>query len=147
MRDRYRAPASEPARGLLFGTLEVMRTRAVLACLALLAIAGCNTPSIPIPPPEPANMVFEVDVAVGESTFRYPPNDNYADAIVFVFNRDAGTGVIDTARSDGSVGPTAPFPTEDGDEIAVTFEAEEQVVSTCIVLRDGAASGTEYCGY
>jgi len=124
-----------------------MRIRATLTCLVLLAIAGCNTPSIPIPPPEPASMEFEVDVAVGESTFSYPMNSNYSDAIVYVFNRDAGTGVIDTARGDGSVGPTAPFPTEEGDEIAVTFEAEEQVVSTCIVLRDGAASGTEYCGY
>ncbi len=120
---------------------------AVLVFLMLAAIGGCNTPSIPIPPPSPEAMVFEVDIAVGESTFEYPPDSNYIDAIVYVFNRDAGTGVIDTARSDGSVGPTAPFPTEDGDEIAVTFEAEAQVVSTCIVLRDGAVSGTEYCGY
>jgi len=120
---------------------------AVLAFLMLAALGGCNTPSIPIPPPSPEAMQFEVDIAVGESTFEYPANSNYAEAIVYVFNRDAGTGVIDTARIDGSVGPTAPFPTEDGDEISVTFEAEAQVVSTCVVLRDGGVSGTEYCGY
>lgn len=125
-----------------------MRIRAALLVLLLALIgAGCVTPSIPIPPPEPANMVFDLDLELGESTFSYPANSNYADAVVYVFNRDAGTGVIDTARADGSVGPTAAFPTAEGDEIAITFEAEQQVVSTCIVLRDGAASGTEYCGY
>lgn len=120
---------------------------ATLVLLLAAVLGGCNTPSIPIPPPSPEAMEFEIDVAVGEGTFSYPADSNYADAIVYVFNRDAGTGVIDTARADGSVGPTAPFPTEDGDEIAVTFEAELQVVSTCIVLDEDGVSGTEYCGY
>ncbi len=125
-----------------------MRTRALLLLLlATLLGAGCNTPSIPIPPPSPGAMEFEIDTAAGEGTFSYPADSNYSEAVVFVFNRDAGTGIIDTARLDGSIGPTAPFPTEDGDEIAVTIEAEQQVVSTCIVLRDGGASATEYCGY
>ena len=57
--------------------------RALLLALALAGLAGCITPSIPIPPPEADRMVFELDVDVGTGTFAYPPNDNYADAIVY----------------------------------------------------------------
>lgn len=123
--------------------------RPLLVLLAVLGLSagGCITPSIPIPPPSPEAMVFEVDVDTGAATFSYPPTDIYAGAIVYVFNRTAGVGVIDTARDDGGVGPTAPFPAALDDEIAVTFETEDQVVSTCVVLQDGGAVGSSYCGY
>ncbi len=92
-------------------------TAALAALAAVLALGGCITPSIPIPPPEPTAMIFEIDVEVGLATFSYDDEPNYADAVVYVYNRDLGVGVIATARSDGSVGPTAPFPAEAGNEI------------------------------
>ncbi len=103
---------------------------------ALVALVGsCVTPSIPIPPPDPEKMVFGVDTTGGTSTFRYPPEQNYADAIVYVFNRTVGEGVITTAHGDGSVAETPAFPAHYGDEVNVTFEAAAQVASTCVVLR------------
>jgi hypothetical protein len=124
-----------------------MRAPARYALLVLLAMAGagCITPSIPIPPPDADYMTFEVDLGAGTATFTYDPDPDFADAIVHVFNRSQGMGVIDTARDDGSVGPTAPFPAALGDEIAVTFETDEDVVSTCVILREGTPDGTQVC--
>jgi hypothetical protein len=113
-----------------------MRTLCKLAVLAaLLGLASCITPSIPIPPPSPDRMEFEVDITAGTSTFSYPPEDNYSDAVVYVFNRTVGEGIITTANADGSISATPPFPANFGDEVAVTIEAEAQTVGTCVVLR------------
>jgi hypothetical protein len=111
--------------------------RTVVAIVVLVAaLAGCVTPSIPIPPPDPQQMTFELDVEAGQGTFEYPPNSNYGDAIVYVYNRTVGEGIITTARADGSVGPSQPFPARLDDEIAVTFESDAQVAGTCVVLTE-----------
>jgi hypothetical protein len=117
-----------------------------LAILALVfGLSACITPSIPIPPPEPSSMTFAVDAQGGTVTFRYAAEPNYANAVVYIFNRNLGTGVITTARADGSVGPTAPFPAALGHNVAVTFETPEVSVTTCVVVREGAPSAVEYC--
>ena len=111
---------------------------------ALIALLGaCFTPSIPIPPPEASAITFEIDTSAGVATFHYPPSARYADALVYVFNRTQGRGIIELARPDGSIGPTAPFPAVIDDEVAITIEAEEQAVSICVVVREGPP--TQYC--
>jgi hypothetical protein len=123
-----------------------MRALARYALLAVLAIAGagCITPSIPIPPPDADRMEFAL-VEGGAATFVYEGDPLFADAIVYIYNRDNGNGVIATANGNGMVGPTEPFAAELGDEIAVTFETEEYVVSTCVILREGTPDGTQVC--
>jgi hypothetical protein len=119
-----------------------------LASLVFIGLAACVTPSIPIPPPDPALMTFHFETIPGEvptATFSYPPRDNYIDSIVFVYNRDTGTGIIERAHDDGSVGPTAPLAVNIGDPVVVSFQREDQTVSTCIRVRDGAQSATDYC--
>jgi hypothetical protein len=122
------------------------RIALILALGAALAVgcASCVTPSIPIPPPEAQNMSFTVDPSVGTATFQYAASVNYGGARVYVFNRTQGQGIIDTAREDGSVGPTAPFPAAIADEVSITFETDEQAVSTCVVVREGVPS--QICG-
>jgi hypothetical protein len=117
----------------------MLRATLVLA-LATLG-AACITPSIPIPPPDPERMQFDVDLQLGTGTFSYPPDDNYSRAFVYVFNRDQEEGVITVANDDGSVDPTDPFPVDSGDDILISFETDEQVVSTCVTVRDGEPSG------
>ena len=90
-------------------------------------------------------MSFEVDVAGGTASFAYDPVADYAGAVVYVFNRDAGQGVITTADGDGGVAPTEPFPAAEGDEIVVSFELESQIASTCVRLRDGQSSSNLEC--
>ncbi len=93
-------------------------------------------------------MTFKITgLGTGESraSFEYPPEANYAGATVFVFNRERGVGIISTAEADGSVGPTQPVAADVGEQIVVTFERDDQTVSTCIRLREGAQSATDYC--
>jgi hypothetical protein len=117
------------------------------ATVLALALSGCLTPSVPIPPPEPEKMSFEVDLDIGAASFAYDPDPSYAFAVVYVFNRDQGIGVIDTARADGSVGPTESFAAVEDDQIVVTFEGSEGTIgSTCVLLSDGQSSSARECG-
>lgn len=133
------------ARPLLLNRGVRLRVSAALVWLALVwALAGCITPSIPIPPPDPEQMTFDVTVDTGSATFSYSPSP-YDGAIVYVLNRATGSGVIDKARDDGSVGPTLPFPAKLGDSIIVSFERDSQTASTCIVVRQGRQSSADLC--
>jgi hypothetical protein len=122
--------------------------RVVLGCLgalALGAVTGCVTPTIPIPPPEPEKIAFQVDTDLGVARFTYDAFPSYANAIVYVFNRDGGTGVITTAEPDGSVAPTDPFAGQAGDEVVVTFELDGDLGSTCVTLQNGQSSSANEC--
>jgi hypothetical protein len=116
--------------------------RLAIACL----VGGCITPSIPIPPPEPELMQFDVDGATSSATFTYPANINYENSILYLYNRDQGVGIIEATRPDGSVGPTRPLSAELGNQIVVAFQRDDLSVSTCIRLRDGAQSRFDRCG-
>ena len=121
--------------------------RCSLAIAAVIGLGSCITPSIPIPPPDPSLMEFAVTGTGNDTsaTFTYPANQNYRGSIVFVYNRDRGLGIIEAARPDGSVGPTQPVQAALGEQIVVTFQREDQTVSTCIRLRNGMQSSTDYC--
>jgi hypothetical protein len=120
---------------------------AAAGVIAGLLLGGCITPSIPIPPPDPVLMTFVVtgDGANTTATFAYPANVNYRGSLVFVYNRDRGLGIIEATRPDGSVGPTQPVQAAIGEQIVVTFEREDQTISTCVRLRNGSQSSTDYC--
>jgi hypothetical protein len=123
----------------------VTMRRWALSVAVAAGLFACAAPSVPIPPPQPERMSFEVDVAGGTARFSYEPVADYAGAVVYVFNRDAGQGVITTADGDGGVAPTEPFPAAEGDEIVVSFELESQIASTCVRLRDGQSSSSLEC--
>ena len=122
--------------------------RSIGLIVLVLGFAGCVTPSIPIPPPDPALMTFAVTVdgQTSTATFAYPPKADYGDAIVYVFNRDQGVGIIEQARPDGSVGPTRPVSAQVNEQIVVSFQLEDQTVSRCIRLRDGQQDPNNHCG-
>lgn len=119
---------------------------AALACL-VAGVAGCVTPSIPIPPPDPTLMTFQVtgDGTATQASFAYPATNNYVGTVVFIYNRDKGVGIIEDAHVDGSVGPTAPLAAEIGNQVVVSFQREDTTVSTCVRLRQGPQSGLDYC--
>ena len=126
------------------GYTTVIR-RLAISGLLTLGLAGCITPSIPIPPPEPTAMTFSVNAVEGFAQFQYRATDRFAYAVVYVFNDDQGRGIIDTARADGSVGPTPPFPAAAGDRIFVTFEVDDQSVSSCVRVREGTPTADDIC--
>ena len=134
-------------RSLLFSPPVMRSLVAIAGVVTGLLLGGCITPSIPIPPPDPVLMTFLVmgDGANTTATFSYPADHNYVGSIVFVYNRDRGLGIIEATRPDGSVGPTQPVRAALGDQIVVTFQREDQTVSTCVRLRNGTQSSTDYC--
>ena len=124
---------------------RIARIATLLVVVVELAASACLTPSIPIPPPDPELMNFEIDSTLGEGRFSYPATGNYERAVVYVFNRRAGSGIITTAAADGSVAPTSPFPAALGDQVVITFEQDNDAVATCIRLRQGHQSAVDYC--
>ena len=126
-----------------------MRRLGFLVVLGLATgIAGCVTPSIPIPPPDPSLMTFGVTTdgagAITSASLEYPPTDIYKGGLVYVFNRSVGHGVIDVVNADGSIGPTTPVEATSGHALVITVENDDQTVSTCITLREDATAGN-YC--
>lgn len=123
--------------------------RRLLGIGIALTLAGCITPSIPIPPPDPSNMVFHLTTVDGSTsaTMTYPPDDLYKGGIAFVRDEASGLGSIQNVNPDGSVGPiTLPPPVKLGDQVVFSVENGDQTVSSCVVLREGAQDPTVYCG-
>ena len=119
-----------------------------LAFIALLGLAACITPSIPIPPPDPAQADFTVTVQDGTSTasFSYPPDNNYVGGTYYLFDHECGCGVFHVANTDGSISGLN-LTASTGDQIVITIEGNEQTVSRCIVLREGPQDPNTYCSF
>ncbi len=119
-----------------------------LVVIALFSLVGCVTPSIPIPPPDPSQMMVTItppdSTSTGTGVLSYPPNDQYNAGTAYVFNDTVGSGVIQRIDADGSF-TTQPFPAVVGNQVVVSITTNQQTVSTCVVLRDGQQSGTDYC--
>jgi hypothetical protein len=119
----------------------------LVAALVLIGLVGCVTPSIPIPPPDPSKMEFTVETdpngTITAASLTYPATDNYKGGVAYVYNRTLGRGVIEQVKADGSIGPTTPVAAGAGDQIVFSVENEEQTVSTCVLLRQGAPNA--YC--
>lgn len=124
-----------------------MRIRTALLALLcwLFTQTSCVTPSVPIPPPEPEKMVFSYDAMAGTASFAFDPDPSYGGAIVYVFNRNQGLGIIETAAPDGSVGPTRAFSVALGDQVIITFELDTQLSATCVEFQDGRSSSALEC--
>jgi hypothetical protein len=115
--------------------------------LLLIGLAGCITPSIPIPPPDPAEMQFHLTTSGMASTavFTYPAHDAYKGASAYVLDQRTNQGVFQLANDDGSIGPTLPLPATLGDQVVVSIQNTEQTVSACVVLKEGAQDPNVYC--
>ncbi len=118
-----------------------------LVAIALLGFAGCITPSIPIPPPDPTNIDATLTVSGPDSlvSLTYPPTAAYKGGVCEVYNRNTGHGTIDAVNADGSCGPTTPTPAKLGDNVVLTIVTGDQTASTCVVLREGQQDPTQYC--
>ena len=129
------------------GKVRHQSTMRRLALIALLGLAGCVTPSIPIPPPDPSLMVFTVTRdtagAITSASFEYPPTISYVGGVVYVYNRTTGHGIIETVKTNGMIGPTTPVGASENDQLVISVENDDQTVSTCVLLKEGTPSS--YC--
>ena len=120
---------------------------ASLLVVASLGLAGCITPSIPIPPPDPAEMSFHLTTtgSASSAVFTYPAHDAYKGSTAYILDQKTGQGVFQVANGDGSIGPTLPLPASLGDQVVVTIQNTDQTVSACVVLQEGAQNPNVYC--
>jgi hypothetical protein len=113
----------------------MMRSGLVLAVLALLG-GGCNTPSVPLPPPDLPALTFTSAGAPGVVQAIGRPHPNHADARFYVFDRDSGEGVITKAATDGSFA-SRPFTGQAGDLVQIYYDAPtgERSDDVCTMLQ------------
>jgi hypothetical protein len=115
----------------------MLRTRILIAAGALGIIAACNTPSVPIPPPDLQALSFQNSGAApaGMVVLQGMPSQRHANAEFFALNRSRGDGVIATAGADGSF-TTSPFAANDGDTMQLYYNTSsgEHSEEVCVQL-------------
>jgi hypothetical protein len=118
----------------------------VIVAAALSFGAGCFAPSVPVPPPEPANMSFAIDTTTGTATYTANLGGDWARSWVTVFDDTTGKGVLDMSDDAGHVGPTQPWRANDGDRVRIVFQREDGEQSgVCLILRGGPSSASNRC--
>jgi hypothetical protein len=119
--------------------------RALLLAAFVVAL-GCNTPSVPIPPPLVNSLKFADGPTPGEVILNGTASPSQASARFYVYNATQGDGVITTAAADGSFS-TMPFAGIDGDLVEIYYDtpAGEHSGVDCVTLHVGATLFTTLC--
>jgi hypothetical protein len=95
------------------------------AALSLVVVFACNSPFIPIPPPDPA---FAEDSS-GEWSVSTAADSRAIGAIYYIFNATLGSGIMQVAAPDGSV-YARPLHGQAGDNIHIHWERSTETSST-----------------
>ncbi len=104
------------------------------ASLSFLVVFSCNTPFIPIPPPDPE---FSQDPS-GDWSVQMAADSRAIGATYYIYNATLGSGVIQRAAPDGSA-YARPLQGQLGDNVLIHWEkAGNQTSSTiCRPLGQG----------
>lgn len=101
--------------------------------VSLVVVFACNSPYIPIPPPDPS---FSQN-SPGEWSVSMPADRQAVGAIYFFYNTKLGAGLIQKASSDGSAN-AYPFAGQEGDPVLIHWERGVDSSSTiCRPLGQG----------
>jgi hypothetical protein len=91
----------------------------VIAGASYLLIFACNSPFIPIPPPNPT---FTENAATpGEWQVHMPADSRAGGSLYYVYNVTTGSGLIQRASADGSM-DAYPLQGQGGDHIEIHWE-------------------------
>lgn len=85
--------------------------------LSLVLVFSCNSPFIPIPPPNPT---FAQDPS-GDWSVTTGPDSGTIGAIYFIYNATLGSGIMQSTSADGSV-YASPLHGQAGDHIFIHWE-------------------------
>ena len=112
-----------------------MRTtlRITLGVLACVWATGCNTPTLPLPPPSEGAIVAEMDPANGEARVTGSQTAVEPYALVTCFNNRTGGGVVGLANGKG--GFDIRVPAEAGDAIEVWQKIGNDPPSVVVQVR------------
>ncbi len=120
--------------------------RSLARAVAFVVLAGCITPSIPIPPPDPSEMMFHfsIDAGVSKATFNYPANSEYCGGVAYLYDHVQHGGIIKDVNADCTTGPMTMAATA-GDAVDFTVQTHDQTISTCVLIQEGLQSPANYC--
>jgi len=109
----------------------------VVAGLSFTLAFACNSPFIPIPPPDER---FSASVTPGAWSVTTPPDSRAIGATFFIFNATLGAGIMQNASSEDGSMAAYPLMGEPGDHIFLHWEKSTTVRSTtsCRLLGEGA---------
>lgn len=127
--------------------LRRLITTTAFATTLAAAAGGCNTPSVPLPPPVVAALRFgDAPAAPGQVVLTGQPTTSHSSARFYIFDHATGDGVITTAAPDGSFA-TPPFAASDGDVIQIGFQtpAGERSQDLCVELQRNSALLSRRC--
>jgi hypothetical protein len=101
---------------------------AALAGISLVVVLACNSPFIPIPPPDPS---FGAGPTAGEWSVSTPPDSRAIGARFFIYNVNLGSGIIQQASADGSMS-AFPLMGQVGDHIELYWQKDIADTSSVI---------------
>jgi hypothetical protein len=107
---------------------------AAAASLSFVVVWSCNTPFIPIPPPDPD---FSQDPS-GEWSVQMAADSRAVGATYYIYNAALGSGLIQRAAPDGSV-YARPLQGQEGDNILIHWQkpGNESSSTICRPLSRG----------
>jgi len=114
---------------------------AFIAGLSYVLVFACNSPYIPIPPP---NGSYSQDPASGDWSVSMPADSRAIGARYFVYNADLGSGLIQQTAPDGSM-YAFPLHGVAGDRIEIHWEKSATDTSSTICRRLGEGLVTQGC--
>ena len=100
---------------------------AAAASLSFLVVLSCNTPFIPIPPPDPE---FSQDPS-GDWAVHMSADSRAIGSTYYIYNANLGSGLIQRAAPDGSV-YARPLQGQAGDNVMIHWEKSENERSSTI---------------
>ncbi|MSP63676.1 MAG: hypothetical protein EXR72_25690 [Myxococcales bacterium] len=110
------------------------------ALLVAAPLAGaCNTPSVPLPPPELSALSFAAAPAANMVELRGKPSARHLSVRFSAFNDRRKVGVLVDTAADGSFN-TEPFSGSSGDLVELSYESagKRSEVSRCELTLDVA---------
>jgi hypothetical protein len=109
--------------------------RRTIGLVTLWLLAGCNTPSVPLPPPDlPALGILTA--GVGLASVQGKPDPRHAHVRFYIFDIGAGDGVITPAAADGSF-TSSPFAGMSGDTLQMYYDTPtgDRSQDVCTLLQ------------
>lgn len=123
-----------------------IRSAIFVAALVGGAIAGCITPSVPVPPPSAEAQSFAIDGASGTATYQGSLGSDWTNSWVVVLVERTGDGVVARSDATGVVAPTDPFLAVEGDIVNIEYERDDgERAALCLILHPGPSSSNYEC--
>jgi len=113
----------------------------VVAGVSYLVVFACNSPYIPIPPPNPT---FTEGATQGDWAVSTPPDSGAIGARFYIYNATVGSGLIQAAAPDGSMN-AYPLQGQVGDQILIHWERSQADGSSTICRPLGSGLVLQSC--